>query len=85
MREWPNRTVSKTVVPSGYRGFESHSLRSLASRRSDRRAAQRAERSTMTLALKDRGASATGTEHVDVLIVGGGHLGIGTAHHLLEQ
>ena len=30
MREWPNRTVSKTVVPSGYRGFESHSLRSHA-------------------------------------------------------
>src|ERR1700722_17609289 len=27
MREWPNRTVSKTVVPHGYRGFESHSLR----------------------------------------------------------
>jgi hypothetical protein len=25
--EWPNGTVSKTAVPSGYRGFESHPLR----------------------------------------------------------
>ena len=29
VREWPNRTVSKTVVLKGYRGFESHPLRHL--------------------------------------------------------
>jgi hypothetical protein len=28
VRERPNRTVSKTVVPHGYRGFKSHLLRS---------------------------------------------------------
>ena len=27
MRERPNRTVSKTVVSIGHRGFKSHSLR----------------------------------------------------------
>ena len=27
--EWSNGAVSKTVVPSGYRGFESHSLRQI--------------------------------------------------------
>ncbi len=29
MPEWSNGTVSKTVVPYGYRGFESHPLRHL--------------------------------------------------------
>ena len=24
VREWSNRAVSKTAVPGGYRGFESH-------------------------------------------------------------
>ena len=27
MAEWTNATVLKTVIPYGYRGFESHSLR----------------------------------------------------------
>ena len=27
VREWLNRAVSKTVVPFGYHGFESHPLR----------------------------------------------------------
>jgi cation diffusion facilitator CzcD-associated flavoprotein CzcO len=39
----------------------------------------------MTLTLTDRSGDATATEHFDVLIVGAGISGIGTAHHLLEQ
>jgi len=39
----------------------------------------------MTLTLTDRSGGATATEHFDVLIVGAGISGIGTAHHLLEQ
>lgn len=39
----------------------------------------------MTLTLTDETADRTGVEHFDVLIVGAGISGIGTAHHLMEQ
>ena len=85
MRERPNRTVSKTVVPSGYRGFESHSLRR-PPRHAVAAASGPGERSAMTLTeTKARPGRESGTEHVDVLIVGAGISGIGAAHHLREQ
>jgi hypothetical protein len=35
MRERPNRTVSKTVVGTAHRGFESHSLRQVIGKLAD--------------------------------------------------
>ena len=41
--EWPNRPVSKTGVPSRYRGFESHPLRQNKNQHAQKRACEKSK------------------------------------------